>query len=119
MVRVSGSASKSFIEYFALLTTFILPVLEAEQAVESARLSLGTKAVDAGQQIRVVSKTLAALKDLISKYCDEAATAWSLEDWSEGLWSLVETATSHSLSGQSCSEFSRMKSCGKRQCWNL
>ena len=80
MVRVSGPASKSFIEYFALLTSFILPVLEAEQAVELVRLSLGSKTVDADQQVKVVAKTLAASKDLILRYCDEAATAWSLEN---------------------------------------
>ena len=103
MVRVSGSAVKAFIEQFLALTSCALPVAEAETVVERVRSTLGSRPVDDSKQVEVVSAALVLLKNLILQYDPQASQAWSLEEWSDALWALLEPATSLTLSGQSCS----------------
>ena len=104
MVRISGSAVKSFLDQFLALTSCALPTAEAELVRDRVRSTLGSRPVNDDKQVETVAAALVILKNLVLRYDPRAVQAWSLEEWSDALWSLLEPATSLTLSGQSCAD---------------
>ena len=99
MVRISGSAVKSFLYQFLALTSCSLPTAEAELVIDRVRSTLGSRPVNDDKQVETVAAALVILKNLVLRYDPRAVQAWSLEEWSDALWSLLEPATSLTLSG--------------------
>jgi protein-S-isoprenylcysteine O-methyltransferase Ste14 len=106
---IANAAVQEFITCFESASGYALGPLDAEQSIRTIRSRIGNKALSLANQHAAVVASLVLLKRLLLEHADNVRGVWTVNEWTEVFWTLLEssiarTQSTHSVEGVLCSE---------------